>query len=151
MTEESSAMTLRAIGTVKNQYKQPPGRSDWWTELVSEIVIEPELIEALDGLDDFSHIIVIFWIHRPEREVQLRIHPMGRRDIPLTGLFATRTPARPNRIGLTVVRLLDLRDNILKVQGLDALDESPVIDIKPYIPIADMVNDAEVPGWIINR
>ena len=151
MTEELPAMTLKSIGAVRNEIKQPPDRGDWWSELVSEIVIEPELVEALVGLEKFSHIIVLFWIHLPTREVQHKIHPMGRRDIPLTGLFATRTPARPNRIGVTVVRLLERQGNILKVKGLDALDESPVIDIKPYIPVADLMTDAEVPRWIINQ
>ena len=144
-------MTLKAIGIVRNDIKQSPDVGYSWEKVVSEILIEPELTEALDGLDDFSHIIVIFWIHRPERDVQLRIHPMGQRDIPLTGLFATRTPARPNRIGLTVVKLLERRGNVLKVQGLDALDGTPVIDIKPYIPVADRVSDVQVPSWVISQ
>ncbi len=84
---------------------------------------------------------------RAEGEVSLKVHPMGRDEFPLVGLFATRTPNRPNRIGKTTVRLLERRGNILRVKGLDALDGSPIIDIKPYIPRDDLL-DAKVPQWI---
>jgi len=152
MAEDISSMSLKAVGMVRNEMKQAPQRGhDWWSELVSEIVIEVGSSEALDGLEDFSHIIVLFWFHQIEREVLLKIHPMGRQDIPLTGLFATRTPSRPNRVGVTAVRLLERNGNILKVKGLDAIDGTPVIDIKPYIPVADMITDAKVPQWIANR
>jgi tRNA-Thr(GGU) m(6)t(6)A37 methyltransferase TsaA len=118
---------------------------------VSEIVLDGSLTEALDGLEQFSHIIVLFWLHRiTESETPLKIHPMRRAEIPLTGLFATRTPNRPNRIGVTIVKLLERKGNILKVKGLDALDGSPVLDIKPYIPKADLISDAEVPKWADN-
>jgi len=148
MADELPAMTLKAIGIVRNEAKQRPAGQDWWEELVSEIVIDGSLTQALDGLEDFSHIIVLYWIHRlTSQEVPLKIHPRGRQELPLTGLFATRTPNRPNRIGKATVRLLQRRGNILKVKGLDALDGTPVIDIKPYLPGYDSAPAARVPRW----
>ena len=146
-------MTLKAIGIVRNEVKErPPVEGDWWAETVSEIVIDPGLTEALDDLDDFSHIIVLYWMHRvAEDEAPLKVRPMGREGLPLVGLFATRSPNRPNRIGKATVRLLNRQGNILMVKGLDALDGSPVIDIKPYLPGYDSVGDAAVPWWITNR
>jgi tRNA-Thr(GGU) m(6)t(6)A37 methyltransferase TsaA len=124
MDIELPPITLKSIGVVRNEVKKSPSRGrDWWSETVSEIVIDGSLTEALDGLEQFSHIIVLFWLHRiTESETPLKIHPMRRVEIPLTGLFATRTPNRPNRIGATIVKLLERQGNILKVKGLDALD-----------------------------
>jgi len=76
---------------------------------------------------------------------------MGRKENSLVGVFASRSPNRPNRIGKTTVRLLESRGNILRVKGLDALDGAPVIDIKPYMPGYDSVENAEVPDWITRR
>jgi tRNA-Thr(GGU) m(6)t(6)A37 methyltransferase TsaA len=84
-------------------------------------------------------------------EVPLKIHPRGRQELPLLGLFATRTPNRPNPVGKAMVRLLQRRGNILRVEGLDAIDGTPVIDIKPYIPGYDSVTNAKVPPWITNQ
>ena len=151
MADELPTITLKAIGIVRNELKQPPVRIDRW-EVVSEIVIEPSLTEALDGLEEYSHITVLWWMHLlPSGEVTLKVHPMGREEFPLKGLFALRTPNRPNRIGKTTVRLLQRQGNILRVKGLEALDGSPVIDIKPYIPRYDSATDAKVPPWITNQ
>ena len=150
MDDEQSTMTLKPIGIVRSEIKSPPpDRRDWWKGIVSEIVIDSSLAEALDGLEGFSHIIVLYWMHRTASgELALKVHPMGRQEVPLQGLFAVRTPNRPNRIGKTTVRLLQRQGNILRVEGLDALDGSPVIDIKPYLPGYDSVADARVPWWI---
>lgn len=143
-------MRVKAIGIVRNEIKQPARRD--FEETVSEVVIDSSLAEALDGLGDFSHIIVLYWMYQAASdEVPLKVHPMGRKGVPLKGLFATRTPNRPNPIGKATVRLLQRQGNILKVKGLDAIDGSPVIDIKPYIPGYDSVADAKVPQWITNR
>ena len=152
MPNESPPMTLKSIGVVRNEIKERPTGQDWWADLVSEIVIDTSLTEALDGLEDFSHIIVLYWMHRvTESETPLKVHPMRRQDLPLVGLFATRSPNRPNRIGKATVRLLERQGNILKVKGLDALDGTPVIDIKPYLPGYDSADDAKVPQWIAER
>ena len=108
---ENTPVTFKAIGVIRNEVKKAEPGKDWWSDLISEVEVDPELTEALDGLEDFSHIIVLFWIDRLDRPVQLKMRPMGREDIPLTGFFATRTPARPNRIGVTVVRLLERNGN----------------------------------------
>ena len=151
MANELPTMTLKAIGIVRNELKQATVRRDRW-EVVSEIVINSSLTEALDGLEEYSHIIVLWWMHLiPSGEVPLKVHPMGRKEFPRKGLFALRTPNRPNRVGKTTVRLLQRQGNILKVKGLEALDGSPVIDIKPYLPRYDSVADARVPPWITNR
>jgi len=152
MAEELPPMTLKAIGVVRNEIKERPAGQDWWEELVSEIVIDSSLAEALDGLEDFSHIIVLYWMHRViSTQMPLKIHPRGNRELPLVGLFAARTPNRPNRIGKATVRLLQRRGNILRVKGLDALDGTPVIDIKPYLPDYDSADDAKVPQWVTKR
>ena len=98
----------------------------------SKVVLAEEFAEGLDGIEGFSHVYVIFWLHKVknlERRV-LKVHPRGRRDLPSVGVFATRSPMRPNPIGLTRVRLVKKEDNTLFVKGLDALDGSPIIDIK---------------------
>ena len=149
MFNELPAMTLKAIGVVKNGVRQAPGAGYNWQDEVSEIVIDSSLTEALDGLDGFSHIIVIWWMHRAgdTAELPAKIHPRGNKELPLVGRFATRSPHRPNPLGKATVRLLQRRGNILRVKGLDAVDGTPVIDIKPYIPGYDSVADAKVPEW----
>jgi tRNA-Thr(GGU) m(6)t(6)A37 methyltransferase TsaA len=149
MKNDVSPIILHPIGFVKNGVTQTPKRSDWQLEIVSDLVIDMKWIEGLEGLEEFSHIIVLFWLDRIiENEVLLKVHPMHRLDLPVTGLFATRTPNRPNRIGETTVRLLERRDNILKVIGLDALDGTPVLDIKPYLLSGDSIPTAMEPSWV---
>jgi len=144
-------MTVKPIGVVRNGVHRPPTPRSAWQRVVSDIVIDRSLTEALDGLEEFSHIIVLFWMHRLiETEMLLKQRPMGRPDRPLKGLFALRTQNRPNPVGKTTVRLLERRGNVLRVEGLDALDGSPAIDIKPYLPESDAAADAAVPAWIAN-
>ena len=81
----------------------------------------------------------------------IKLHPKGKLELPEVGLFASRSPNRPNPVGKTTVRLLERRGNILKVEGLDAIDGTPVIDIKPYIPGRDSATDTKVPSWITSR
>lgn len=149
MVNQQPPMILKAIGVVKSSFKQRTSARLDLKKIIAEIEIDSRLNQALDGLEGFSHIIVLYWMHKadPDRN-QLKVHPMGRTDVAVQGLFAVRTPNRPNPIGKTTVRLLERRGNVLKVQGLDAIDGSPVIDIKPYIPGYDSVSDPEVPDWI---
>jgi tRNA-Thr(GGU) m(6)t(6)A37 methyltransferase TsaA len=151
MTEQPPDMKLKAIGIVRNGVKQPIRHG--WSEVVSNIVIDSHLAEALDGLDQFSHLIVLYWMHQlnPRRKLPLKVHPMGKAELPLVGRFATRSPSRPNPVGQATVRLLERRGNILKVKGLDAIDGTPVIDIKPYIPGYDSATDAKAPRWTTNH
>jgi len=121
MTEE---MRLRSVGTVRTPKSK---------EGLSLIEIAPDLDGILDGIEEFSHLQVLFWAHlrTPQSPPKTRTHPFGSEDLPLTGIFATRSPARPNPVLCTVVRLVARDGNTLTVAGLDALEGSPVIDIKP--------------------
>ena len=151
MASKLPGMTLKAIGIIRNEVKQP--QKDGWENVISEIVVDSSLTEALDGLEDFSHIIVLYWMHQVATAGQLRtkVHPRQRQELPLVGLFASRSPNRPNPLGKATVRLLGRQGNILKVEGLDAIDGTPVVDIKPYIPGYDSVAEAKVAPWIINQ
>ena len=151
MAEQTPGMKLKAIGIVRNDVKQPVRHG--WSEVVSDIVIDSRLAEALDGLEQFSHLIILYWMHRltPGRKLPLKTHPMGKTELPLVGRFATRSPSRPNPVGQATVRLLERRGNILKVKGLDAIAGTPVIDIKPYIPGYDSADDAKAPRWTTNH
>lgn len=113
------------------------------------IDIFPQYAPALDGLSGFSHIWVIFWFHEndtPEKRAILKVHPRKDPANPLTGVFATRAPVRPNLIGLTCCRLLNIQGLRLEVEGLDAWPGTPVLDLKPYLPESDSRPEAWVPG-----
>jgi tRNA-Thr(GGU) m(6)t(6)A37 methyltransferase TsaA len=135
------------VGVVQNAVKE--SQMFGWETVESRIAVRKELADALDGLDGYSHIIVLFWIHGvPEEErTATRIHPMGDPTLPLLGVFATRTQLRPNPIGVSIVPLLGRKGNVLRVKGLDAIDGTPVLDIKPYIPHYDSVPRATIPDW----
>jgi tRNA-Thr(GGU) m(6)t(6)A37 methyltransferase TsaA len=149
MVSELPSITLKAIGIVRNEIKQP-ARCDF-KEVVSEIVLDSSLTEALDNLDDFSHIVIIYWMHQSIGPAPKKVHPKGKPGLTLMGVFATRSPVRPNPIGKATVRLLKRRGNVLTVEGLDAIDGTPVIDIKPYIPGYDSVDNAKVPSWVVKH
>ncbi len=115
---------------------------------LSEIFIDCELTQALDGITEFSHVFVLFWLHEMSSEERktLKVHPRGRMDLPLLGVFATRTNLRPNPIGLTLCELVKVEGNVLTVRGLDAFDDTPVLDIKPF-DSWDTAKAAKVPQW----
>jgi len=116
--------------------------------VVSQIVLKPELAPALDGTEEFSHLFVLFYLNQitDEQRKTLKVHPRGRLDLPLLGVFATRTMLRPNPIALTMVELLKVEGNILTVKGLDAFNGTPVLDVKPY-DFWDSAENAKVPDW----
>ena len=141
-------MVLGPIGVVKNGATTQEDRR--WEDMLSEIVVRDEFAAGLDGIELFSHIIIVYWMHRlkaGERSL-LKVHPWRKEEMPLMGVFATRYPARPNPVGLTVVRLLGRQGNTLKVIGLDAVDGTPVIDMKPYLLNGDCVPGATAPRWV---
>jgi tRNA (adenine37-N6)-methyltransferase len=168
MGQSSQTIQLKPVGIVRNQSREPNWGESWknlsWQEraarmrekqeAVSEIDINPELDGILDGIEDFSHLSILFWAHLapPERRLQTRGHPMGNQDFPLVGIFATRSPIRPNSILTTVVKLIERRGSTLKVTGLDALDGSPVLDIKPYY-LEEKAENIKLPDWMkqVNR
>ncbi len=145
--EDQAPIVLKPIATVKNSVREIGKRG--WAEVVSELVFDPSFEDAMDGLEDFSHIVVLYWMHRSpawERSMS-KTHPQMRPDLPLVGVLATRSPVRPNPLGMRVVRLLERRGNMLKVIGLDAIDGTPVVDIKPYLP-SDLAAQARTPDWV---
>ncbi len=113
-----------------------------------EIVISPELAPALDGIADYSHLYILFWMHEipEEKRMMLKVHPRGREDLPIMGAFAVRTNLRPNPIGLTLVEFVNVKGNTLTVRGLDAFNGTPVLDIKPY-DNWDIAEKIRVPAW----
>ena len=147
---ELPAITLAPIGIVRNGEKDVP--ADGWDEVTSNVVIRPELEEALLGLDGWSHIVVLFWPHLVPDEVRgskHQLHPRDDESNPLQGVLATRAQIRFNPILSSAVKLLGVKGNIVRVRGLDALDGTPVLDVKPYIPHFDAVPEAEVPDWVL--
>jgi tRNA-Thr(GGU) m(6)t(6)A37 methyltransferase TsaA len=140
-------VVLKPIGYVKTEAVGDEVKDK---SRVSQIVLNVELVSALDGITGFSHVFVVFWMSQiPEdKRLILKVHPIGRMDMPLLGAFATRTNLRPNPIGLTLVELLKVEDNILTVRGLDAFDSTPVLDLKPY-DSWDNAEKARVPEWWI--
>jgi len=141
-------ITLEPIGVVRNKYphgQKPPT----WQGTSARIEIDPRWTAALEGLEEFSHVNVLCYLHRMRGKAPtLQIHPQGNTDMPKVGLFATRTPLRPNPISLTVVRLIERRDNVLHVQNLDMYDGTPVLDLKPYLTRGDYQPQATGPEWI---
>ncbi|TKJ30779.1 MAG: tRNA (N6-threonylcarbamoyladenosine(37)-N6)-methyltransferase TrmO [Chloroflexi bacterium B3_Chlor] len=145
--DSGEVLELRRMGHVENDIQ--PGQDVTWEAIESQIVIDPEFAEGLDGVEEFSHIVVLFWLDRPrDKQAPLKVHPEAREDMPLVGVFATRAPVRPNPIGLTTVELLGRDGNVLLVRGLDAYNGTPVLDIKPYLIRGDMKPGASVPKWL---
>jgi len=140
-------ISLKAIGRVRNSIGKM--KREGWESVVSEIILDPQLEEALAGVEDYSHLLILFWLSRVQKAGRgmKKIHPKSRQDLPLVGIFATRTQYRPNPIGLTLVKLLGRRKNVLRVRGLDALNGTPVVDIKPITPRHEFPKDIRVPKW----
>ena len=138
---------MRPVGYVRNCIEEK--KDSAWGGDVSTIVLAQEYHTGLKGLEDFSHAIVIFYLDQAkyERETHLQRHPRDREDMPLVGIFAQRTKDRPNTIGVTSVEIVAADDASLTVKGLDAIDGTPVLDIKPYYPAFDK-KDARVPEWV---
>lgn len=141
-------MNVNPIGVVKSPVKE--GVDNDWGDVISEIYIFKEFTDGLKGIEEFSNIIVIFYMDKStfDRDRDIRRKPQGRDDMPEVGIFAQRAKHRPNPIGITNVRLLSVNENILKVQGLDAIDKTPILDIKPHFPVYDSCNGAKVPEWV---
>jgi tRNA-Thr(GGU) m(6)t(6)A37 methyltransferase TsaA len=136
---------IQPLGKAKNSVIKPTLAG--WKDVVTEIVIDKKFAPGLDGIQNYSHIIVVYWMNQ-EKECHLKHHPQGRTDVPYLGIFACRCPQRPNRTAFSTVKLLSRKNNVLKVKGLDILDGTPIIDIKPYSPQYDQVKSAKIPSWV---
>lgn len=143
-------MQIQPIGTVKSPIKDAE-TVEGWGSVVSEIHLDHDLAPGLKGIEDWSHVIVIYYMHEVTFDMHKHLvrHPRNREDMPEVGVFAHRARHHPNTIGITAVRIMGVKDNILTVKGLDAIDGTPVLDIKPYAPVYDGVYDPEVPVWFI--
>ncbi len=142
-------ITLTPIGRVVKGLPQDKN-SSWnrWSE-ESVIEIDQQLAPALKGLEEYSHIFVIYWMHLAEYDSsRLITRPRGRGDLPEVGLLAFRGRNRPNPIGLSVCELIELKGNIITVRGLDAYVGTPVLDLKPY-DYYDVVKRPKVPAWAL--
>ena len=122
-------ISIQAIGTVRNPFDETTAR-DTFHKSESEIILRQELEEGLEGLKPGNKIYIIYYFHR-SHGFELLQHPRGNRLNPKRGVFSLRSPRRPNPIGLTQVELLSIDNNRLRVRGLDAIDGTPVLDIKP--------------------
>lgn len=138
---------LRPIGTVVNGEHGP--RHEGWATILSWLALEPRLAPALDGIEEFSHVLVLCWLDRVSRaeRQRLRVRPRDRAELPEVGVFATRTQHRPNPIAATVVALLRREGASLLVRGLDALDGTPVLDLKPWGADFGPTAEVRVPPW----
>jgi formylmethanofuran dehydrogenase subunit E len=137
-------MELNPIGVIHSSYRDrrecpPQGREE-----ICEIEIFEQYAEGLKDIDGFSHVILIYWLHKSKEFSLLVKTPWD--SVP-HGVFATRSPDRPNPIGYSVVELIEINENGLKIKGLDALEGTPVIDIKPYLPEIDAKANVRV-GWV---
>ncbi len=122
-----------------------------WAQVESRIEIDPKYIKGLAGLSEFSHVMVIFHLDRiPPFDIEKQIarNPRGMEDLAPVGVFAQRTKFRPNPIGLSAVDLVLVDDKGITVRGLDALDGTPVLDIKPYIPAFERRDGVRMPAWV---
>jgi tRNA-Thr(GGU) m(6)t(6)A37 methyltransferase TsaA len=129
---------IRPIGWVRSLLKerhQAPhqGRP---AGVEAELLMDERVLQGLDGIQAGDSLFVLCWFHMADRET-LRVHPRGDPAIPKRGVFATRSPDRPNPIGLSLVDVLDVKGPVLKVRGLDAVDGTPVVDLKPHVSSLD--------------
>jgi tRNA-Thr(GGU) m(6)t(6)A37 methyltransferase TsaA len=138
-------INLKPIGVAKNSVKQ--SRFGSFAGVVSEIIVDERFTDALNGIDDYSHVIVVYWMDKVKDYV-ITHRPQGNPDVPIVGIFACRCPPRPNPIAVTTVKLIGRTGNRIKVKGLDILDGTPIIDIKPYWPVYDNVTDGRIPDWV---
>jgi tRNA-Thr(GGU) m(6)t(6)A37 methyltransferase TsaA len=148
-TDTKESFSIRPVGYIYSKYiehEDVPHTHTGWTDDTSQIRLFPKYAKGLGGLKGYSHIIVLFWIHKA-KEWKM---PKNHKKPSQVKVFATRMPVRPNPVGMSVVELLDFSTDTgrVTVKGLDALDGTSVIDIKPYIPNFDSYSKACVPGWL---
>jgi tRNA-Thr(GGU) m(6)t(6)A37 methyltransferase TsaA len=138
-------LTVTPIGYVRNG-ATPEIRSEEYRHLISDIVIEPEYADGLMDIEENEFLTVVFYFDRNDGEYRLRLHPRGDPSRPITGVFNTRSQFRPSPIGITVTKLIGRKGNTLVVEGLDALDGTPVLDIKPHVLTFDEGKEIDDPG-----
>jgi tRNA-Thr(GGU) m(6)t(6)A37 methyltransferase TsaA len=136
---DAQHLTVDPIGSVRK------------TKEKTQIVLDKQYQPGLLGLEGFSHIYVYWWFDRnntPEKRAVLQVHPQGNSANPLTGVFATRSPCRPNLIGMTLCKIISIKENVVEIDRIDAFVDTPVLDIKPYVPRFDAAPNATIPTWL---
>ncbi len=143
--------TMHAIGVIHTPFEdlqnmpiQPRGAGD----LIASIEIDTKYMSGLKDLDTFSHLYLFYHFHKVV-EPQLEVIPFNDETHTKRGVFATRTPVHPNGIGLSVVELVRVEENIVYVRGIDVLNNTPLLDIKPYIENFDKVEGKTSSGWML--
>ena len=139
---------MTPIGFVRSSVTERVDES--WGKVTARIDLLPEYKGSLLGLADFSHAIIVTYLHLakyiPAKHLQRR--PQGLKSMPVVGLFSQRVKDRPNPIGVSSVEIVNIKEDSLEVRGLDAIDTTPVIDIKPYFPHFDKIDNPRVPEWV---
>ena len=145
---DKTAISLFPIGHVENTITERKDNN--WGEVNSRIILRKELHEGLLGLESFSYAIIVTFLHQShfERTKHLQRRPRNLEYMPLLGIFSQRAKNRPNPIGITAAKIIQVKDDFLEVKGLDAINSTPVLDIKPYYHQYDAKPDAIVPEWV---
>lgn len=144
------SIVFNPIGNIQTPFKAKqnmPVQPQAAKGVVGKVVLNEELVPALADLDGFSHIILIYQFHKSDG-FNLQVIPFL--DTQKRGLFATRAPKRPNPIGLSVVKLLNIKHNIVTIENVDMLDGTPLLDIKPYVPDFDSEEHISI-GWLSDK
>lgn len=142
-----NSLEFKAIGTIHSPFASPQGmpiQPSGAVGIRGQVEVLPEFQDGLDDLCGFSHIYLLYYFHLA-KAFTLKVKPFL--DQVERGLFATRAPSRPNPIGISVVRLMEIEQNLLHVQDIDVVDQTPLLDIKPYIPIFDVRRPERI-GWM---
>ena len=144
---EAGTLKLRPIGHVVHGRSRDGG--DGWQDEEAIVEVNPQWVGALEGLEGFSHIWILWWLHESSSPSgSLRVRPERRSEMPEVGILSTRSPSRPNPLAMTAVRLVERQGGRVRVKGLDAFQDTPVLDIKPYLPRGDLIPEATGPEWL---
>ena len=141
-------IALKIIGYVESTVKEQIDED--WGKVEARVVLDPEYHMGLQGLEQFSHALIVTYLHeaRFEPSKHLIRRPRGLESMPEAGIFSQRAKDRPNPLGITAVSIVGVESGVLVVRGLDAIDGTPVVDVKPYYPAYDRVMHATVPDWV---
>ena len=145
---EMNEIKLEPIGYVLSPVTERMDKN--WGEIKSKIILNSDYIGALLGLENFSHAVIVTYLHQAkyEKEKHLKRRPRNLETMPEVGIFSQRAKDRPNPIGITAVEIISVGDDHLEIKGLDAINETPVLDIKPYYPQHDRIDSPKVPEWV---
>lgn len=146
--DDSLKVELSEIGYVENYINEQSDEN--WGNIKSTIRLNHDYVGGFIGLEKFTHVIVLTYLHEAKfiKEKHLQRRPRNLAEMPLVGIFSQRAKDRPNPIGLTAVKIIEVLPDSLIVEGLDAINGTPVLDVKPYYPQYDRIEEAAVPEWV---